>query len=79
MEKVKDIVKRNPVFACDGCNKAINWTATGWGCQVFADPSKTYGIRNFGTCPMNKPAAELTAKQKQKIRVGQQKTRRNRR
>jgi hypothetical protein len=77
--EVKDIVKRNPVFACEGCTHATHWLATGWVCPVYADPHKTYGIRNFGICPNNKPVAELTAKEKQKIRVGQQKTKSHRR
>jgi hypothetical protein len=76
MDKVEisNIEKRNPVFACEGCAYATRWIATGWVCPVYADPLKTYGIRNFGTCPNNKPVAELTAQEKQKIRVGQQKT-----
>jgi hypothetical protein len=70
---VADIQIDNPVFMCEGCNKAYDWTATGWKCPVYADPSKVHGIRVFGKCPMNQKASELSAKDKQKIRVGQQK------
>jgi hypothetical protein len=80
MEKVKvaDLLekKRNPVHACVGCDKATGWTATGYVCPVYAEPHKMYTIRVFGICPHNKPKVE---EKKKFVRVGQQKTKRNRR
>jgi hypothetical protein len=74
---VADIKSGNPVFMCEGCVKiqVEDWTATGWKCPVYADPLKVYAIRVFGKCPMNQKASELSAKDKQRIRVGQQKQR----
>jgi hypothetical protein len=68
--RVSTYPKKNPVFCCEGCSKATDWTATGWKCGVYAFPQKVYSIRVFGCCPMNKKYEESS---KRKIRLGQQK------
>ena len=78
MDKIKllDFEKSNPVFMCEGCNKAHRWSATGWKCRAYAEPLKVPAIKNFGRCPLNQKEQVLTEKDKQRVRVGQQKTRR---
>jgi hypothetical protein len=69
--------KGNPVFCCDGCSHTGVWdAANGYECLVYGDNArKTYSRRVFGVCPFNfKFKTRLGRK-----RVGQQKTKRNRR
>ncbi|MCK5605728.1 hypothetical protein KAR91_27785 [Candidatus Pacearchaeota archaeon] len=75
--KVNDFKKANPLFACWGCEHSTGWTAGGgFKCPKYKDPQKTYTIRAFGTCQFNQPEEVLSAKDQQKVRVGQQKTKR---
>jgi hypothetical protein len=68
---------RNPLFACWGCELLTGWTAAGgFECPRYADPQKLYAIRVFGICPHNQPKEET---KKGRVRVGQQKQKRNRR
>ncbi len=74
MDKINDIIKRDPLKACEGCPKMEGFT-----CPVYPDPTKAYPIRVFGICPFNAPEEIMTAKHKQKIRAGQQKSKAARR
>ena len=73
MDKINDILRRDPGEACTGCDKAAAFHESGLMCPVFKDPSKIFAIRVFGICPFNAPETIMTPKDKQKVRVGQQK------
>ncbi len=73
MDKISDIIKQDPRKACEGCQKAMAYHVSGLMCPVYIDPSQAYPVRVFGVCPHNAPEVIVTAKEKQKIRVGQQK------
>jgi len=70
--------KRHPLFACRGCPDAASYMDAGFmwvhvKCRRFARPLATHSIRAFGICPFNQPVVES---KKDKVRVGQQKSKR---
>jgi hypothetical protein len=64
-------------LVCWGCKKATGWTATGFKCPVYGDKKNDqFMIRVSRMCHFNR--TDL-GKKKGRVRVGQQKTKRNRR
>lgn len=49
---------------CAGCPKSTGWTATGWGCTIYAKPWMSYGARNNTNCPYNPKYSKDVAKKK---------------
>lgn len=73
MDKLNDIIKRDPLKACDGCEKAAAYDPSGLLCPLYTDPSLVYAIRVHGICPHNTPSTIIAQKEALKIRVGAQK------
>ncbi len=73
MDKLNDIIKQDPLKACEGCVKAAAYDKSGLFCPLYTDPSLVYSIRVHGICPHNAPEKLMTEKIKQKVRAGQQK------
>ena len=61
----------NIEYICEGCTKV----SSEFGCTVYSKGVPAFYIRRCA-CPFNPPKVVLSAKDKQKVRVGQQKTKR---